>query len=464
MAMTVDEAIRSIRQLVPVNPVLPTVVDPAMPDFPLGHHKNPIIYPGQTAPSSADILKVGPRRWRTLFLGQYVDGRHDLAYYASNLGRWNKQDNELFGIGALFDTFELPAWGALVNVFDIQSDPEKGYLAQKTLTDAGLERSQAISNHLAGEFLLTPDWYLYGRQNIYGGLASNYLIGPTHKKQDWLDKKLTIADMKAVKQRAKEELIATIDAAANSDIKIVNGFIGSNMWDLLYWFPNPGSREIQSLMEEGAKELMPVLEHAAKRGVVYCLEVHPREQAYSLHTTKALIKALLKINPDVTRKAFRVNYDASHMHKQGIDQEEFLGELGPESDLGPALGTPLDPSDNLIAEPWVGHHHVKGAVRTDNRRSSQLGDMINFGRQEKRNDFTSPHANDRGVGINFPAYMHILNQIGYTGNSKHRPHVDSVEWEQFGLDPIAGAILSARALRGWQEHATGSSVAFDAWA
>jgi sugar phosphate isomerase/epimerase len=149
----------------------------------------------------------------TLFTGQWADlPLTKLAKTASDMG---------------YNGLELACWGDHFDVFKAAKD--KKYCAQKR---AMLKRNKlechAISNHLAGQ--LVCDLNDDARSD---GFAPPKCAGNAEKKREW-----AVTAMKA-----------TAKAAKNMGVSVVNGFVGSSIWHLLYSFPPV----TPSMIEEGYK-------------------------------------------------------------------------------------------------------------------------------------------------------------------------------------------------------------------
>ncbi len=122
---------------------------------------------------------------------------------------------------------------------------------------------------------------------------------------------------------AGEQLKTAARAAAELEVPVVNGLIGSHVWDKWYIFPPANEK----LYEEGyrvfADRWNPILDEFKRLGVKWGLEVHPTGIAYNIETAQAALKAL------GDRPEFGFNFDPSHLHWQGIDPVVFIKTFGP---------------------------------------------------------------------------------------------------------------------------------------
>lgn len=287
-----------------------------------------------------------------------------------------------------YDGLELACWG---DHFDVnRALGEDKYCAEKRsmLTQYDLS-CFSISNHLVG-------------QAVCDVIDSRHqAILPSHV---WGD-----GDPVGVRLRAVEEMKATARAARRFGVEVVNGFVGSGIWHLLYSFPPVDSAQLDAGYEEFGCLWKPILDVFQEEGVRFALEVHPTEIAFDTVTASRAIEAL-EAHP-----AFGFNYDPSHLGYQGVDYVAFLREF----------------RDRIF------HVHMKDVAWSDEpRRSGVFGGHLNFGDPERYWDFRSV---GRG-NIDFESIVRTLNDIGYKGPL-------SVEWEDSGMDRDHGAAEAADFVR-----------------
>jgi len=321
----------------------------------------------------------------TLFTGQLADlPLEELAKKAASWG---------------YDGLELACWGDHMEVDKAATD--KDYCKKQL---AILEKNKlkifAISHHLAGQ--LVCDLNNDSRSDAF---APADCAGDAEKKRQW----------------AVETMKNTAQAAKNLGLKVVNGFVGSSIWHMLYSFP-PVTEE---MIEEGfayfAKMWNPILDVFDECGVKFALEVHPTEIAFDIITSRRALEAV------GNRKAFGFNFDPSHLYWQMVDPVCFLKEF----------------SDRIY------HVHMKDAALQLNGRSGILASHLNFGQPGRGWDFRSlGHG-----GVNFEEIIRTLNQIGHNGPL-------SVEWEDSGMDREHGAKEACEFVK--KIDFKPSQVAFDA--
>ena len=73
---------------------------------------------------------------------------------------------------------------------------------------------------------------------------------------------------------------ATAKAAAKLGVKVVNGFTGSSIWGMWYFFPPTGPEHVKAGFDDFAKRWGPILDVFKAEGVKFALEVHPGEFAH----------------------------------------------------------------------------------------------------------------------------------------------------------------------------------------
>jgi sugar phosphate isomerase/epimerase len=322
----------------------------------------------------------------TLFTGQWAD--LSLEALAQKVSEWG------------FDGLELACWGDHFEVDKALED--EGYVRAKRdlLEKYGLQ-CFAISNHLVGQCVCDP-------------------IDERHKailpSRIWGD-----GDPEGVRQRAAEEMKNTARAARLFGVDIVNGFTGSSVWGMLYFFPPTSQADIDAGYMDFAQRWLPILEVFEKERVKFGLEVHPTEIAYDIVTARRALDAL------GAHPSFGFNFDPSHFVHQFIDPVFFIDEF----------------PDRIF------HMHVKDSRVQLNGRNSILSSHLDFGDPRRGWDFVSPGRGD----VEWDQLVRALNRIGYQGPL-------SIEWEDSGMDREWGAQEALAMVRS-QDFAP-SAVAFDA--
>lgn len=321
----------------------------------------------------------------TLFTGQLADlPLEELAKKAASWG---------------YDGLELACWGDHMEVDKAATD--KDYCKKQL---AILEKNKlkifAISHHLAGQ--LVCDLNNDSRSDAF---APADCAGDAEKKRQWA--------VKTMKNTAR--------AAKNLGLKVVNGFVGSSIWHMLYSFPPVTDEMVDEGFAYFAKMWNPILDVFDECGVKFALEVHPTEIAFDIITSRRALEAV------GNREAFGFNFDPSHLYWQMVEPVCFLNEF----------------SDRIY------HVHMKDAALQLNGRSGILASHLNFGQPSRGWDFRSlGHG-----GVNFEEIIRTLNQIGYNGPL-------SVEWEDSGMDREHGAKEACEFVK--KIDFKPSTIAFDA--
>ena len=321
----------------------------------------------------------------TLFTGQWADlPIEKMCETAADMG---------------YDGLELACWG---DHFDVEKAAKsRTYCTgrRKLLAKYGLG-CWAISNHLAGQLVCDPN--TDRRTDMFAPPRTH---GKTEAKRQW-----AVASMKKAAAAAK-----------NMGVKVVNGFMGSPIWHMLYPFPPVSQDDVEKGFASVAKAWKPILDVFKKNGVRFALEVHPSEIAFDTHTAARLLKALRN------HAAFGFNFDPSHLQWQGVDPARFVRRFGKR----------------------IFHVHMKDCAVTLDGDSGILGSHLDFGDPRRGWDFRSLGRGD----VDFEAVVRALNQVGYKGPL-------SVEWEDSAMNRRQGAREACDFVK--SVDITPSDVAFDA--
>ncbi len=210
-------------------------------------------------------------------------------------------------------------------------------------------------------------------------------------------------------------------ACKNLGIKVSTGFVGSPIWKYIYSFPQTTEEMIEAGFQEIYDLWCPILDVFRECDVKFALEVHPGEIAFDYYSTKRLLEKF-KDRPE-----FGLNFDPSHLLWQGVTPHVFLNDF-------------ID---------RVYHVHMKDVGVMYDGRVGVLGSHIDFGDLRRAWNFRSlGHGN-----VNFEEIIRVLNAYDYQGPL-------SVEWEDSGMDRIAGATEAAAFVR--KVDFAKSDVKFDA--
>ena len=321
----------------------------------------------------------------TLFTGQWADlPIETMCEMAADMG---------------YEGLELACWG---DHFEV----DKGAASKKYCDDKRklLKRyglgCWAISHHLAGQLVCDPN-----DDHRTDMFAPPKTHGKPEAKRKW----------------AADTMKKCAVAAKNLGVKVVNGFMGSPIWHMLYPFPPVTQDDVNKGFAMVAKTWKPILDAFKKNGVKFGLEVHPTEIAFDTYTSERLLAALKN------HAAFGFNFDPSHLQWQGVDPARFIHRFGKR----------------------VVHVHMKDCAVTLDGDSSILASHLDFGDPKRGWDFRSLGRGD----VDFEAVIRALNHVGYKGPL-------SVEWEDSAMNREQGAREACEFVRG--VDITPSNVAFDA--
>jgi sugar phosphate isomerase/epimerase len=308
-----------------------------------------------------------------LFTSQWTDlSLEELAQKASDWG---------------YQGFELCCWG---DHFEVQrASSEAGYCQAKLdmLAKHGLS-APVISNHRVSQ-------------------AIGDVIDARHRdlvpEYVWGD-----GEPENVRQRAHEEIMATIRAAQKMGVGIVGGFMGSSIWSYVVGYPPPSAAMVAAAFKECAARWNPILDACCDHGVKYAFEIHPGQIAFDFYTAERLLDAL------GGREEFGFTLDPSHLHWQGLDPVEFVRRF----------------PDRIF------HVHVKDSVLTLNGRTSLLNSYLAHGDSRRGWDNRAPGHG----GIDWEALVRALNDIGYQGAL-------AVEWKDSGMNREYGTEEACKFVR-----------------
>jgi len=207
-------------------------------------------------------------------------------------------------------------------------------------------------------------------------------------------------DPEGVRQRASEEMMATVRVAQKLGAGVVAGFTGSPLWSYVAGWPAASIQLVAEGFREFARRWNPILDVCRDSAVRFAFEVHPGQIAFDLYSAEMALDALHG------REEFGFLFDPSHLHWQGVDPVEFL----------------LKFADRIF------HVHVKDAVLNLNGRSGALNSYFPPGDPRRGWDFRSPGHG----GLDWEAIVRALNYIGYDGPL-------SVDWKDGGMHRDYGA-------------------------
>ncbi|MBI1914889.1 MAG: sugar phosphate isomerase/epimerase, partial [Planctomycetes bacterium] len=262
-----------------------------------------------------------------LFSGPWTD--LPLEELARRAGEWGYQG------------LELACWGDHGEVQRALSEDD--YCQHKLDLLAGHDLSvPVIANHRVGCAVCDP---VDGRHR---SLLPDYVWGDGQPA--------------GVRQRALEEMIATVRVAQKLGASVVSGFTGSGLWSFVAGYPRPSPQVIAAGLDDFARAWAPILDACAECGVAFACEVHPGQLAFDLYSAEAVLDAV------GGREEFGFTLDPSHFHWQGVDPVEFVRRF----------------PDRIF------HVHIKDASLALNGRAGLLNSCLPPGDPRRGWDFRSP--------------------------------------------------------------------------
>ena len=279
-----------------------------------------------------------------------------------------------------YDGLELACWGDHFEVPRALNEPDYCDNKRAQLQQYGLG-CWIISNHLVGQAVCDDP------------------IDERHEgilpAEVWGD-----GDPEGVRQRAAARMADTARAARAFGVNTVLGFTGSKIWKYVAMFPPVPDATISAGYQDFADRWNPIIDVFDEVGVRFALEPHPSEIAYDYWTTKLTLDAI------GNRPGFGINFDPSHFVWQGLDTLGFLRDF----------------ADRIY------HVDCKGAVLNLDGRNGVLGSHLPWGDSRRGWDFVSAGQDQ----VPWASIFRMLNEIGYDGPI-------SIEWEDAGMDRLAGA-------------------------
>ncbi len=300
-----------------------------------------------------------------LFTGQWAD--LPLEELAARVSDWGYQG------------LELCCWG---DHFEVQrAISEETYCHDKLELLGGLElQVPVVASHRVGQAVC---------DNVdarHRPLVPDYVWGD--------------GDPEGVRERAAEELIATVRAAQKLGVSVVSGFSGSPVWSFVAGYPGPDAVTVQGALHEFSQRFAPILDACRDAGIRYALEVHPGQLAFDLYSAEILLDAVHG------REELGFTVDPSHLHWVGVDPVEFVRRF-PER---------------------IYHVHIKDIKLSLNGRSSLLNSYLPEGDPRRGWEFRSPGHG----GVDWESFIRALNEAGYQGPL-------AVEWKDHGMSREYGA-------------------------
>ena len=215
-----------------------------------------------------------------------------IGIFTALFGDWplEKVARHVAGLG--YEAVELPLWEG------------NGHVSLQDVLSGG---AKALKSMLADHGLVIS--------GLNHGIAGQLSMGPHDSSTDaWAPS--MIPEQKIA--YAIEQLKMAARAASELGVPVVNGLIGSHVWDKWYIFPPANEKLYEQGFQLFADRWNPILDEYRKYGVTWGLEVHPTGIAYNIETAQSACAAL------DNRPEFGFNFDPSHLVWQLIDPVIFI--------------------------------------------------------------------------------------------------------------------------------------------
>jgi sugar phosphate isomerase/epimerase len=203
-----------------------------------------------------------------------------------------------------------------------------------------------------------------------------------------------------VRQRAAEEMIATVQAAPKLGVSMVSSGMGSALWPLVAGYPPGGPDDLAEVYRDFAKRWRPILDVCRDAAVRLACCLHPGQMAFDLASAEMALDAV------GSREEMGFTFDPAPLHWQGVDPVEFLRRFSER----------------------VYHVHVSDVALTLTGRSSLLAAYLPEEDPRRGWQYRSPGHG----GIDWEAVLRALNSINYDGPL-------AVNWRDPGMDRDHGA-------------------------
>ena len=224
-----------------------------------------------------------------LFLGQFAGDQPPFNSLPA-IARWAKDCG--------FEGVQLPTWDR--RFIDIGRAAESdGYCDE--LKGQAAEAGVAIcdmASHIQGQLCAVHPAY----DTLMDGLCPPEVRGDRNARRDW----------------AAQQLKHCAQASRRLGITEHATFSGALAWPFCYPFPQRPEGLVDEAFAELARIWRPILDHFDENGVDLCFELHPMEDLFDGETFEMFLEAV------GNHPRCRLNYDASHFIKQGLDYLAFI--------------------------------------------------------------------------------------------------------------------------------------------
>ncbi len=206
-------------------------------------------------------------------------------------------------------------------------------------------------------------------------------------------------DPAGVRQRAAQEMLATIQAAPKLGVATLSGLTGSP-WATFPWGYPEFDVPVANGLEEFARAWRPILDGCKEAGLRFAAVVQPGQMAFDFFSAEMVLEALEGC------EEFGFTLDPAALHWQGVDAAEFVRRF----------------HDRIY------HVHLNDVTIRLNGRNGLLGSYLPAGDPRRGWDYRSPGHG----GLDWEGLIRALNDSGYDGPL-------AVSWHDAGMNRDYGA-------------------------
>lgn len=217
-----------------------------------------------------------------------------LAQFAGDEAPFNSWDSiTKWAADCGYAGVQVPTWDArLIDLDKAASSRDYCDEFRGVAKNNGVEVTE-LSTHLQGQLVAVHPAY----DEAFDGFAAPEVRGNPEKRQAW----------------AVDQVMKSIQASANMDIKAHATFSGALAWPYVYPWPQRPAGLVETAFDELAKRWKPILDKADEHDVDICYEIHPGED---LHDGVTFEMFLERVN---NHARCNMLYDPSHYVLQALD-------------------------------------------------------------------------------------------------------------------------------------------------
>jgi len=188
---------------------------------------------------------------------------------------------------------QVPTWDArLIDLDKAASSRDYCDEFKGVAKNNGVEVTE-LSTHLQGQLVAVHPAY----DEAFDGFAAPEVRGNPEKRQAW----------------AVDQVMKSIQASGNMDIKAHATFSGALAWPYVYPWPQRPAGLVETAFDELAKRWKPILDKADEHDVDICYEIHPGEDLHDGITFEMFLERV------GNHSRCNMLYDPSHYVLQALD-------------------------------------------------------------------------------------------------------------------------------------------------